>query len=93
MPVSSLWPTPLDPAQLGRPSRRAATAAIEAHVAVLRGEPLKASLATALREAEGLGGQERRFAALAVRELSRHQRLLDLAARLLGHPPSKVGLT
>ena len=93
MPVSSLWPTPLDPALLGRPSRRAATAAIEAHVAVLRGEPLKASLANALREAEGLGGQERRFAALAVRELSRHQRLLDLAARLLGHPPSKVGLT
>ena len=60
---------------------------------MLRGEPLKASLATALREAEGLGGQERRFAALAVRELSRHQRLLDLAARTLGHPPGKVGLT
>lgn len=54
---------------------------------------MKASLATALREAEGLGGQERRFAALAVRELSRHQRLLDLAARTLGHAPSKVGLT
>ncbi|SES88770.1 RsmB/NOP family class I SAM-dependent RNA methyltransferase [Stigmatella erecta] len=87
------WPPPLDPALLGRPSRRAATAAIEAHVAVLRGEPLKASLANALREAEGLGGQERRFAALAVRELSRHQRLLDLAARTLGHPPSKIGLT
>jgi 16S rRNA (cytosine967-C5)-methyltransferase len=83
----------LDPARLGRPSRRAATAAIEAHVAVLRGEPLKASLATALREAEGLGGQERRFAALAVRELSRHQRLLDLAARTLGHSMGKVGLT
>ncbi|HVG59597.1 MAG TPA: RsmB/NOP family class I SAM-dependent RNA methyltransferase, partial [Hyalangium sp.] len=60
---------------------------------MLRGEPLKASLATALREAGGLGGQERRFTALAVRELSRHQRLLDLAARLLGHPPGKVGLT
>ncbi|MBN1205012.1 MAG: RsmB/NOP family class I SAM-dependent RNA methyltransferase [Myxococcaceae bacterium] len=83
----------MEPASLGRPSRRAATAAIEAHVAVLRGEPLKASLATALREAGGLGGQERRFTALAVRELSRHQRLLDLAARTLGHPPSKVGLT
>jgi 16S rRNA (cytosine967-C5)-methyltransferase len=91
--VSSIWPGPLDPERLGRPSRRAATAAIEAHVAVLRGEPLKASLATALREAGGLGGQERRFAALAARELSRHQRLLDLAARLLGHPPGKVGLT
>ena len=83
----------LEAAQLGRPSRRAATAAIEAHVSVLRGEPLKASLANALREAEGLGGQERRFTALAVRELSRHQRLLDLAARTLGHPPSKIGLT
>lgn len=88
-----LWPTPHAQEHLGRPSRRAATAAIAAHVAVLRGEPLKASLATALREAGGLGGQERRFTALAVRELSRHQRLLDLAARLLGHPPGKVGLT
>ncbi|ATB48064.1 RsmB/NOP family class I SAM-dependent RNA methyltransferase [Corallococcus macrosporus] len=39
------------------------------------------------------GGQERRFAAMAVRELSRHQRLLDLAARLLGHTMGKVGLT
>ncbi len=54
---------------------------------------MKASLATALREAGGLGGQERRFTALAVRELSRHQRLLDLAARTLGHPPGKLGLT
>lgn len=91
--MNTFWPTAYDPEELGRPSRRAATAAIEAHVSVLRGEPLKASLATALREAGGLGGQERRFAALAVRELSRHQRLLDLAARLLGHPPGKVGLT
>jgi 16S rRNA (cytosine967-C5)-methyltransferase len=91
--VSSLWPIPLDPARLGRPSRRAATAALQAHIAVLRGEPLKAAIATALREAGGLGGQERRFTALAARELSRHQRLLDLAARTLGHPPGKVGLT
>jgi 16S rRNA (cytosine967-C5)-methyltransferase len=91
--VNTLWPTPHPPERLGRPSRRAATAAIEAHIAVLRGEPLKASLATALREAGGLGGQERRFTAFAARELSRHQRLLDLAARLLGHPPGKVGLT
>lgn len=91
--MNTLWPTPHPSEKLGRPSRRAATAAIEAHIAVLRGEPLKASLATALREAGGLGGQERRFTAFAARELSRHQRLLDLAARLLGHPPSKVGLT
>ncbi|WP_256561412.1 RsmB/NOP family class I SAM-dependent RNA methyltransferase [Pyxidicoccus xibeiensis] len=78
---------------MGRPSRRAATAALQAHISVLRGEPLKAALADALREAEGLGGQERRFTALAVRELSRHQRLLDLAARLLGHPPGKLVMT
>jgi 16S rRNA (cytosine967-C5)-methyltransferase len=59
---------------------------------VLKGDPLKAALAEALREAEGLGGQERRFVALAARELSRHQRLLDLAARTLGHAPGKIGL-
>lgn len=92
--VDSVWPSkPLDAARLGRPSRRAATAALQAHIQVLRGESLKGSLAEALREADGLGGQERRFAALAVRELSRHQRLLDLAARLLGHTMGKVGLT
>jgi 16S rRNA (cytosine967-C5)-methyltransferase len=92
--VDSVWPsTPLDAARLGRPSRSAATAALQAHIKVLRGEPLKAALAEALREADGLGGQERRFTAFAVRELSRHQRLLDLAARLLGHSMGKVGLT
>ncbi|QAT85638.1 RsmB/NOP family methyltransferase [Corallococcus coralloides] len=88
-----LWPTPHEPSRLGRPSRRAATAAVETHIAVLKGEPLKAALATALREAEGLGGQERRFVALAARELSRHTRLLDLAARQLGHSPGKHALT
>ena len=92
--MESVWPsTPLDAARLGRPSRSAATAALQAHIKVLRGEPLKAALAESLREADGLGGQERRFAAFAVRELSRHQRLLDLAARLLGHTMGKVGLT
>ncbi|XXF81378.1 RsmB/NOP family class I SAM-dependent RNA methyltransferase [Myxococcaceae bacterium GXIMD 01537] len=91
--MSGFWPTrPLDPERLGRPSRRAATAALEAHVEVLKGEPLKLALANALREAGGLGGQERRFAALAARELSRHQRLLDLALRTLGHQPAKVGI-
>nr|WP_153864781.1 MULTISPECIES: RsmB/NOP family class I SAM-dependent RNA methyltransferase [Myxococcaceae] len=77
---------------LGRPSRRAATAALEAHVAVQKGEPLRAALSEALREAQGLGGQERRYAALVTRELSRHQRLLDLAARALGHAPGKLGM-
>jgi 16S rRNA (cytosine967-C5)-methyltransferase len=91
--VSTLWPTTfLDAEHLGRPSRRAATAAIEAHLAILKGDPLKLALANALKEAEGLGGQERRFTALAVREMSRHQRLLDLASRTLGHPPGKIGL-
>jgi len=89
----TLWPdTFLDEERLGRPSRRAATAALEAHLSVLKGEPLKLSLAEALKDAGGLGGQERRFTALVVRELSRHQRLLDLAARTLGHAPSKIGL-
>lgn len=93
-PVSPTWPTSvLEPQALGRPSRRAATAALQAHLAVLKGEPLKAALSESLREASGLGGQERRFAALATRELSRHQRLLDLAARaLLEQPPSRIGL-
>ncbi|RJS17733.1 RsmB/NOP family class I SAM-dependent RNA methyltransferase [Corallococcus sp. H22C18031201] len=59
---------------------------------MMKGEPLKAALANALRDADGLGGQERRFAAFAARELSRHQRLLDLAARTLGHTPGKIGL-
>ena|GEM_PF-631767 len=93
MNVKTLWPdTFLDEERLGRPSRRAATAALQAHLSVLKGEPLKLSLAEALKDAEGLGGQERRFAALAVRELSRHQRLLDLASRTLGQAPSKIGL-
>lgn len=92
--MDTVWPTtPHEAARLGRPSRRAATAALEAHIAVLQGDPLKAALANALRDADGLGGQERRFAALAVRELSRHQRLLDLAAKLLGHPPGKLVMT
>ncbi len=91
--MTTLWPSSfLSSEQLGRPSRRAATAALEAHLSILKGEPLKASLAQALREAGSLGGQERRFTALAVRELSRHMRLLDLASRTLGHPPSRIGL-
>jgi len=91
--VPPFWPAPHPASLLGRPSRRAATAALKAHVAVQKGEPLRAALSEALREAEGLGGQERRYAALVTRELSRHQRLLDLAARSLGHTPSKLGMT
>ena len=84
------WPTPHPPELLGKASRRAATAALEAHVAVVKGEPLRRALGNALAADEKLGGQERRFVALAVRELSRHMRLLDLALRLVGHPPSKL---
>ena len=70
---------------IGRPSRRAAAAAVAAHVAVLEGTPLKQALAEALAERSGkLGGRERRFAAFATRELSRHLRWLDLQARLRG---------
>jgi 16S rRNA (cytosine967-C5)-methyltransferase len=76
----------------GRASRKAATVALKAHLKVLKKEPLRLSLSEALREASSLGGQERRFAALATRELSRHQRYLDLAAKHLGFPPSRWGL-
>ena len=51
MSVSTLWPTTfLDAERLGRPSRRAATAALEAHRSVLKGDPLKLSLANARKE-------------------------------------------
>lgn len=77
---------------LGRPSRSAATAALTAHLSVLKGGPLRLSLSNALKEQKSLGGQERRFAALCTRELSRHMRVLDLAAKLLGHAPSDWAL-
>lgn len=80
------------PADLGRPSRKGAVAAIRAHVAVLEGGGLKGALSESLREASGLGGKERRFVALATRELSRHQRLLDLAAKLSGQAPGDLSL-
>ncbi len=79
---------PIAPAELGRPSRKAATAALQAHLEVLKGEPLRLSLSKELRKAQGLGGQERRFAALCVRELSRHQRVLDYFAKVAGQAPS-----
>lgn len=72
----------------GRPSRPAAATAIKAHTAVLDGRPLRAAISEALANEEKLGGKERRFAAWAARELSRHQRYLDLLARTHGHAPS-----
>ncbi len=74
----------------GRPSKKAASVAIQAHLAVLKGEGLRPALSEALRSSSGLGGQERRFAAFAVRELSRHQRLLDLVSKLSGLAPSAL---
>lgn len=82
----------LDPERLGRPSRKAAQAVVAAHLEILEGEGLKPALAEALGDAEKLGGQERRFVALAVRELSRHRRLLDALAKHVGHPPGKWNL-
>ena len=79
----------------GRPSRAACAAAIKAHVAVLKGEPLRRAIGDTLSspQHEKLGGKERRFVAFAARELSRHQRRLDLVAKAHGWPPSKLQLT
>jgi 16S rRNA (cytosine967-C5)-methyltransferase len=85
--LSLFWPPPHPPELIGRPSRKGATAVIKAHVRVLEGGGLKGALADALAETSGLGGNDRRFVAVAARELSRHQRLLDLAAKLLDCAP------
>jgi 16S rRNA (cytosine967-C5)-methyltransferase len=73
---------------IGKPSRKAATAVLTAHVEISKGAPLRQALSEALATAKGLGGQERHFAAFAVRELSRHLRWLDAWARAYGCPPS-----
>ena len=67
--------------RLGRPTRKAAQAAIEAHLSAGKGGGLKQAIADALAEHRGLGGQERRFVAVAVRELARHLRLIDAVGR------------
>lgn len=77
----------------GRPSRASATAALKAHVAVLKGKPLRAAISEALAKGGNLGGKERHYIAHATRELSRHLRWLDLVARELGFPVSKLELT
>lgn len=76
----------------GRPSRPAAATAIKAHLAALKGKPLRGAISEALANEEKLGGKERRFAAWAARELSRHQRWIDLLAKTHGHPPSGFSL-
>jgi 16S rRNA (cytosine967-C5)-methyltransferase len=76
----------------GRPSRPAAATAIKAHQAALTGRPLRAAISEALANEPKLGGKERRFAAWAARELSRHQRFVDLLAKTHGHAPSGFSL-
>lgn len=82
----------MEPAEFGevqgRPSRPAAATAIKAHQAALEGRPLRAAISEALANEPKLGGKERRFAAWAARELSRHQRFIDLLAKTHGHAPS-----
>lgn len=74
----------------GIASRKAATAALNAHVAVIKGTPLRRAISEALFEGGNLGGKERRYIAFATRELSRHMRLLNLYAVAHGH--SKLNL-
>ena len=69
----------------GRPARPAAATALKAHLAALEGKPLRGAISEALANEEKLGGTERRFAAWAARELSRHQRWIDLLAKAVGH--------
>lgn len=76
----------------GLASRKAATAALKAHVAVLKGTPLRRAISEQLAEAENLGGKERRFVAFATRELSRHLRRLEQLARAHQLPSSKLHL-
>ncbi|MFZ5471921.1 MAG: RsmB/NOP family class I SAM-dependent RNA methyltransferase [Myxococcota bacterium] len=77
---------------IGRPSRKGAEAVIRAHLAVLKGEPMRAAISGVLAGAPKLGGGERRFVAYATRELSRHMRLLELVARTVGHPLGALSL-
>lgn len=74
----------------GIASRKAATAVLKAHVAVIKGTPLRRAISEALHEGGNLGGKERRYIAFATRELSRHTRLLSVYAVAHGH--SKLNL-
>ena len=76
----------------GLASRKAATAALTAAVAVVKGTPLRRAIAEALEGGGNLGGKERRFVAFAARELSRHLRRLELSARAHGWPTSRLQL-
>lgn len=76
----------------GIASRKAATAALKAHVAVIKGSPMRRAISEALEDGGNLGGKERRYIAFATRELSRHLRLLNLYASAHGVPMSKLHL-
>jgi 16S rRNA (cytosine967-C5)-methyltransferase len=76
----------------GLATRKSATAALTAAVAVVKGTPLRRAIAEALEGGGNLGGKERRFVAFATRELSRHLRRLELSARAHGWPSSRLQL-
>ncbi|MDP3503054.1 MAG: methyltransferase domain-containing protein [Myxococcales bacterium] len=77
---------------IGRASRPGVTAVVEAHLLVLKGKPMRSAISETLAKHSKLGGNDRRFVAFATRELSRHQRLLDLAAKARGRAPSSLKL-
>lgn len=77
---------------VGIASRKAATAVLTAHVAVIKGTPMRRAIGEALAGGGNLGGKERRFIAFATRELSRHLRRLNLSAAARGYATSKLSL-
>lgn len=77
---------------VGIASRKAATAVLKAHVAVLKGTPMRRAIGEALTNGGNLGGKERRFIAFATRELSRHLRRLNLASSARGFSGSRLHL-
>lgn len=79
-------------AVVGIASRKAATAVLNAHVAVIKGTPMRRAIGEALAKGGNLGGKERRFIAFATRELSRHLRRLNLSATARGYQSSKLNL-
>ncbi len=77
---------------VGIASRKAATAVLNAHVAVIKGTPMRRAIGEALANGGNLGGKERRFIAFATRELSRHLRRINLSASARGYATSKLHL-
>jgi 16S rRNA (cytosine967-C5)-methyltransferase len=94
--ADSLPPVALSPTSTGQivgiASRKAATAVLTAHVAVIKGTAMRRAIGEALAGGGNLGGKERRFIAFATRELSRHLRRLNLSASARGSVASKLNL-